>query len=102
MLTSNVETPYLVWDNSTRSQLMDFLQTNCDSHVKTGQSDPDYGSKFSFGAHEDHLVVGGVFIKVYNEQPMYPIEVSGFSSYYFFFFLRDFIFKKTLFEKLQY
>ena len=27
---------------------------------------------------------------------------TGIDAFFFFFFLRDFIFKKTLFEKLQY
>ncbi|KAK7077105.1 DnaJ subfamily C member 13 [Halocaridina rubra] len=74
LLTSNVETPYLVWDNGTRTQLLDFLNTNQQSHIKTGQSDPEYGAAFEFDAHKDELVIGGVFIRIYNKQPTFPIQ----------------------------
>ena len=33
---------------------------------------------------------------------MGTLTISFFFFFFFFFFLRDFIFKKTLFEKLQY
>ncbi|XP_042237903.1 dnaJ homolog subfamily C member 13-like isoform X4 [Homarus americanus] len=74
ILTSNVETPYLIWDNGTRSQLNDFLATNQQAHVRTGQSDPEYGATFEFEAHKDELIIGGVFIRIYNEQPSFPIQ----------------------------
>ena len=78
ILTSNVETPYLIWDNGTRSQLLDFLSTNQQAHVHTGQSDPEYGATFEFDAHKDELVIGGVFIRIYNEQSSFPIQAGGF------------------------
>ncbi|XP_045611089.2 dnaJ homolog subfamily C member 13 isoform X2 [Procambarus clarkii] len=74
ILTSNVETPYLIWDNGTRTQLIDFLATNQQAHVRTGQSDPEYGAAFEFEAHKDELIIGGVFIRIYNEQPSFPIQ----------------------------
>ncbi|KAG0721186.1 DnaJ subfamily C member 13 [Chionoecetes opilio] len=74
ILTSNVETPYLLWDNGTRAQLLDFLTTNQQAHVRTGESDPEYGATFEFDAHKDELVIGGVFIRIYNEQPTFPIQ----------------------------
>lgn len=76
ILTSNVETPYLIWDNGTRTQLIDFLTTNQQAHVRTGESDPEYGAAFEFDAHKDELVIGGVFIRIYNEQPSFPIKKS--------------------------
>ncbi|XP_068224403.1 dnaJ homolog subfamily C member 13-like [Palaemon carinicauda] len=74
LLTSNVETPYLIWDNGTRMQLLDFLNVNQQSHVRTGESDPEYGAAFEFDAHKDELVIGGVFIRIYNEQSTFPIQ----------------------------
>ncbi|XP_076044368.1 receptor mediated endocytosis 8 isoform X2 [Oratosquilla oratoria] len=74
IMTSNVETPYLIWDNGTRTQLIDFLTRNQQMHVKTGQSDPAYGADFEFDAHKDELIIGGVFIRIYNEQPTYPVQ----------------------------
>lgn len=74
ILTSNVQTPYLIWDNGTRTQLIDFLTENQQAHVRTGQSDPEYGAAFEFDAHKDELIIGGVFIHVYNEQPTFLIQ----------------------------
>lgn len=31
---------------------------------------------FKYSAHEGQLVIGDIFIQIYNEQPMFPIEVS--------------------------
>lgn len=81
-MTSNVQTPYLVWDNGTRAQLLDFLQENQQKHIKTGESDPSYGADFLFEAHKDELVIGGVFIRVYNEQPNFPIEARLLLSWF--------------------
>ena len=81
ILTSNVETPYLIWDNGTRTQLLDFLTVNQQEHVKTGQSDPEYGAAFLFDAHKDELVIGSVFIRIYNEQPTFPIVVRIHSNF---------------------
>lgn len=36
----------------------------------------DLTPDFDFSAHEEELVVGGVFLRVYNEQPSFPIQVS--------------------------
>lgn len=77
ILTSNVQTPYLIWDNGTRTQLIDFLTENQQAHVRTGQSDPEYGAAFEFDAHKDELIIGGVFIRVYNEQPTFLIQVGN-------------------------
>lgn len=77
ILTSNVQTPYLIWDNGTRTQLIDFLTENQQAHVRTGQSDPEYGAAFEFDAHKDELIIGGVFIHVYNEQPTFLIQVRS-------------------------
>ena len=37
-----------------------------------------------------------------NKKKYLEIQPIPISFFFFFFFLRDFIFKKTLFEKLQY
>ena len=76
ILTSNIESPYLIWDNGTRCQLLEFLNSNQVAHVKTGESDPAYGADFVFDAHKDELIIGGIFIRVYNEQPTFQIKVS--------------------------
>lgn len=78
LLNSNSENPYLVWDNSTRAELTDFLENERTSSVRTGTCDPAFGSNFKFTAHEDELIVGDVFVRIYNQQPMFQLKVKRF------------------------
>ena len=63
LLNSNSESPYLVWDNGTRAELVQFLEEQRDSAVRRGESDPAFGVEFRFTAHKDELVVGTVYIR---------------------------------------
>ena len=76
LLNSNSENPYLVWDNGTRAELTDFLESERTSSVRTGTCDPAFGSNFKFTAHEDELIVGDVFVRIYNQQPMFQLKVK--------------------------
>jgi len=73
-LNSNSETPYLIWDNATRAELIDYLERQQESHIKTGESDPSFGSDFEFSMHKDELKRAGVFVRIYNEQPTYQLR----------------------------
>lgn len=74
VLNSNCETPYLIWDNGTRAELIDFLETQRQAR-QDEDADLAYGADFIFSAHTGELRIGGIFIRIYNEQPTYPIEV---------------------------
>ena len=39
--------------------------------------DPSFGSEFKFSAHKDEIIVGSIFVRIYNEQPMFQLEVSN-------------------------
>ncbi|CAB3364063.1 Hypothetical predicted protein [Cloeon dipterum] len=77
ILNSNIENPYLIWDNGTRAQLNDFVEQQ-----RTTRRDPndpidpsvDLAPEFDFPAHSDELIIGGVFIRIYNEQPSFIIQ----------------------------
>jgi hypothetical protein len=73
-LNSNCETPYLLWDNGTRAELCEFLDQQC--HLGTDSNDPSCGIEFVYSAHRKELVVGEIFVRIYNQQPTYAIEVS--------------------------
>lgn len=75
LLNSNSENPYLVWDNSTRAELTEFLEAERDSSVRRGVCDPNFGSTFKFTAHADELIVGSIFVRIYNQQPMFQLLV---------------------------
>lgn len=55
MLTSNTRNPYIIWDNATRSQLMDFLESHRSKSTKEQNKDitdiVSEVSEFSFDAH---------------------------------------------------
>lgn len=49
------------------SELVLVLQGECDKH---------YGSEFVFEIHAKELIVGDIYVRIYNEQPTFPLEVS--------------------------
>lgn len=77
-LTQNTRNPYLIWDNSSRAQLIDFLefQRQNSSKEQFGDITDIYNttSKFVYDATRDELKIGGVYIRIYNEMPAYPIQ----------------------------
>lgn len=77
-LTENTRNPYLIWDNSTRAQLLDFLefQRQNSSKEQYGDITDIYNttSKFVYDATRDELKIGGVYIRIYNEMPTFPIQ----------------------------
>ncbi|XP_053386463.1 dnaJ homolog subfamily C member 13-like isoform X2 [Mercenaria mercenaria] len=80
ILNSNTESPYLIWDNATRGQLTEFLADQQQQMIKTGECDPDFGGMFVFEIHAKELIVGEIFVRVYNEQPTFPLEnAKGFT-----------------------
>ena len=81
LLNSNTESPYIIWDNSTRTELREFLKEQQTSKIRTGESDPNFGAEFRFSAHKDELVVGNVFVRIYNQQPSFPLEVNGAGAF---------------------
>lgn len=78
ILTQNTRNPYLIWDNSTRAQLLDFLefQRQNSSKEQYGDITDIYNttSKFVYDATRDELKIGGVYIRIYNEMPTFPIQ----------------------------
>lgn len=44
--------------------------------VFQGECDPDFGGMFVFDIHAKELIVGEIFVRVYNEQPTFPLEVK--------------------------
>lgn len=55
---------------------MDWL-INCIIHILfQGQCDPALGSEFVFSVHEKELIIGEIFVRIYNDQPTFPLEVS--------------------------
>jgi DnaJ family protein C protein 13 len=68
LLNTNSETPYILWDNSTRAELTKYVEDNQDSVVRSGEHDETLGVNFVFTAHASELILAGVFVRIYNEQ----------------------------------
>ncbi|KAI5693331.1 hypothetical protein M8J75_013933 [Diaphorina citri] len=71
LLTSNVRTPTLLWNNTTRAQLREILETNLKAN-----SSGRVTLSVQYASHASELIVGGVFVRVYNEMPSFAIEDS--------------------------
>lgn len=69
LLTSNVRTPALLWNNTTRAQLTEIIDTNI-----AANSNGRVSLSVQYASHASELIVGGVFIRVYNEMPSFAIE----------------------------
>lgn len=74
ILNSNCSNPYLIWDNGTRAELNEYLEAKRQEKLSgNGDFEHDFND-FKYGAHTGELVIGEIFVKVYNEQPTFPIE----------------------------
>ncbi|XP_012235865.1 dnaJ homolog subfamily C member 13 isoform X2 [Linepithema humile] len=74
ILNSNCSNPYLIWDNGTRAELNEYLEMKRQDRLNNSDNFEHDFSDFKYTAHADELVIGEIFVKVYNEQPVYPIE----------------------------
>ncbi|KAL5258298.1 hypothetical protein ACHWQZ_G008960 [Mnemiopsis leidyi] len=75
LLNSNVQTPYFLWDGSTRGELLKYLEDQVESRIRSGVTpDTSYGSDFVFSAHKEELILGNVFVRIYNEQPSFSLK----------------------------
>ena len=78
LLNSNHETPVYLWNNTSRTELIDLLTRNSDVCLAAGPESenlpPLSADEFEYSSHAKELIVGGVFIRVYNEQPQFSLE----------------------------
>jgi DnaJ family protein C protein 13 len=78
-LNSNHETPYFLWNNTSRAELKDFCRINSElcrdgaSMASLDHLPPMSVEGFSYSAHSKELMVGGIFVRIYNQQPLYTI-----------------------------
>ncbi|XP_012268108.2 dnaJ homolog subfamily C member 13 isoform X2 [Athalia rosae] len=74
ILNSNCSNPYLIWDNGTRAELIEYLESKRQDKL-SGNSEFEHDfNELKYTAHSNELVIGEIFVKIYNEQPTFPIE----------------------------
>ncbi|KAL3096073.1 hypothetical protein niasHS_005832 [Heterodera schachtii] len=69
LLNANTEDPYLIWDNSTRAELLDFVDKQRNSHENSEM----FGAEFKLSIYAAELVVGEIFVRIYNAQPEFRL-----------------------------
>eukprot|EP01135_Chromosphaera_perkinsii_P007978 Nk52_evm50s1073 gene=Nk52_evmTU50s1073 len=74
LLAGNCETPYMIWNNASRTELLDYLKEEQSLSVRNGDHDPSRGMAFRYESRGDELLIGDVFVRIYNEQPTFIIE----------------------------
>uniref|UniRef100_A0A915DGH0 J domain-containing protein n=1 Tax=Ditylenchus dipsaci TaxID=166011 RepID=A0A915DGH0_9BILA len=67
---SNTEDPYIVWDNATRAELLDFVDRHKNSTENTSEL---FGAEFRMSVYAKELVVGDIFVRIYNAQPEFKL-----------------------------
>ncbi|CAI0543147.1 unnamed protein product [Linum tenue] len=68
-LNSNLESPEIIWNSSTRGELLKFVDHQRASADPDGSYDLKDSHAFSYDALSKELFVGNVYLRVYNDQP---------------------------------
>uniref|UniRef100_A0A914YWG2 J domain-containing protein n=1 Tax=Panagrolaimus superbus TaxID=310955 RepID=A0A914YWG2_9BILA len=70
VLNNNSENPYIIWDNGSRAELLDFV----DKHRTSSIDSELFGAEFQLSAYGKELIVGDIFIRIYNLQPEFKLD----------------------------
>lgn len=73
-LNSNLETPEIIWNSSTRAELLKFVEEQRACQGPDGSYDVKDSHTFVFEALSKELFVGNVYLRVYNDQPEFEIS----------------------------
>ncbi|KAL3532412.1 hypothetical protein ACH5RR_005933 [Cinchona calisaya] len=68
-LNSNLESPEIIWNSSTRAELLKFVDEQRESQGHEGSYDLKDAHCFVYEALSKELFVGNVYLRVYNDQP---------------------------------
>ncbi|CAB3410631.1 unnamed protein product [Caenorhabditis bovis] len=71
ILNSNLENPYMIWDNGTRAEVLEFVERHRTSNEPSSEL---FGAEFELSVHAKELIVGDIFVRIYNEQPTFPLH----------------------------
>ncbi|WOL19523.1 hypothetical protein Cni_G28321 [Canna indica] len=73
-LNANLESPEIIWNSSTRAELIKFVDHQRASQGPDGSYDLSESHTFTYQALSKELHVGNVYLRVYNNQPDYEIS----------------------------
>ncbi|KAI3443850.1 hypothetical protein Pfo_000515 [Paulownia fortunei] len=72
-LNSNLESPEIIWNSSTRAELLKFVEEQRASLSHDGSYDLKDSHSFVYEALSKELYIGNVYLRVYNDQPDFEI-----------------------------
>ncbi|KAF5945782.1 hypothetical protein HYC85_016010 [Camellia sinensis] len=73
-LNANLESPEIIWNSSTRAELLKFVDQQRASQGPDGSYDLNDSHVFVYEALLKELFVGNVYLRVYNDQPDFEIS----------------------------
>ncbi|CAN6283815.1 unnamed protein product [Urochloa humidicola] len=73
-LNSNLESPEIIWNPSTRGELLKFVDQQRASQGPDGSYDLTESQSFTYESLSKELNVGNVYLRVYNNQPDFEIS----------------------------
>ncbi|CAN8246994.1 unnamed protein product [Cochlearia groenlandica] len=68
-LNTNLETPEIIWNSATRSELLNFVEEQRACQGTDGSYDLQTAQSFAYEALSKEVYIGNVYLKVYNDQP---------------------------------
>ena len=68
ILNTRKEVPRLIWLGEMRDQLLEFVSARIHDQGETGATHLEMAADFEFEAIKDELIVGDVYVRVYNAQ----------------------------------
>ncbi|KAH6778697.1 DNAJ heat shock N-terminal domain-containing protein [Perilla frutescens var. hirtella] len=69
ILNSNLESPEIIWNSSTRAELLKFVEEQSARLSQEGSCDLQDSNSFVYEAISKELYIGNVYLRVYNDQP---------------------------------
>ncbi|XP_030471373.2 dnaJ homolog subfamily C GRV2 isoform X1 [Syzygium oleosum] len=73
-LNSNLESPEIIWNSTTRAELLKFVDQQRAAQGPDGTYDLQESHGFAYKALSKELYVGQVYLRVYNDQPEFDIS----------------------------
>lgn len=73
-VNSNLESPEIIWNSSTRSELLKFVEEQRTAQGPDGTYDLKDSHEFTYTSLSKELCVGNVYLRVYNDQPEFEIS----------------------------
>lgn len=73
-LNANLESPEIIWNSSTRAELLKFVDQQRASQGPDGSYEVKDSHSFAYKALSKELYVGNVYLRVYNDQPDFEIS----------------------------